>query len=757
MRNFADTNELPLKGEIMGIEDSGSTSARTPVAGRAALRVLGAVLVMSTALWFGALSSSSTPASAATVAAWSGTGAVLPSNADPGNEAALITTSCPASGNCVTAGSYFSGGHFEGLIDTQSDGSWTATEAPLPPGAAANPEVELLSLHCPSVGSCAAVGFYRDTSGHDQGLLLTQTGGSWSATEAPLPPGAGSNPNVAVFSVSCAVPGTCVAVGDYSDGGGHTQGLLLTRTGGAWSAAKAPLPPGAAAIPATELLATSCGAPGSCAAVGEYHGGGTAQGLILTFAGNAWSAAKAPLPADASPTANAILINVSCADAGSCTAVGQYSGALSATHSVIESISNGIPTATEAPVPSDAKTSGSSPAPTQFLAGLSCPTAQYCVATGTYVTKTGSGAVPLIETLSGGTWAATEGPGSLNPAAASILLSVSCSWPGSCAAIGSSQSASSTSGFIETLTNATWSETPVILPANAKVPNQVHIGLEEGIGHAISCVAGTCATSGSYSKAATEGGFINTFPNLDGYQLVASDGGLFAFNTPFFGSMGGQPLNQPVVGMAVVPDSGGYYEVASDGGLFAFNAPFYGSMGGKPLNKPIVGIAFDTRTGGYYEVASDGGIFAFNAPFYGSMGGQTLNKPIVGIAFDAQTGGYYEVASDGGIFAFNAPFLGSTGNLTLNKPVVGMTVDTTTGGYYEVASDGGIFAYGAPFLGSTGNLTLNQPVVGMAYDFLTGGYYEVASDGGIFAYGAPFSGSTGNLTLNQPVVGMAFG
>ena len=40
----------------------------------------------------------------------------------------------------------------------------------------------------------------------------------------------------------------------------------------------------------------------------------------------------------------------------------------------------------------------------------------------------------------------------------------------------------------------------------------------------------------------------------------------------------------------------GYLEVASDGGLFAFNAAFHGSMGGQPLNKPIVGMAADPLT-----------------------------------------------------------------------------------------------------------------------------------------------------------------
>ena len=40
------------------------------------------------------------------------------------------------------------------------------------------------------------------------------------------------------------------------------------------------------------------------------------------------------------------------------------------------------------------------------------------------------------------------------------------------------------------------------------------------------------------------------------------------------------------------PQGLGYHEVASDGGIFSFgDAQFYGSMGGTPLNKPIVGMA----------------------------------------------------------------------------------------------------------------------------------------------------------------------
>jgi hypothetical protein len=56
--------------------------------------------------------------------------------------------------------------------------------------------------------------------------------------------------------------------------------------------------------------------------------------------------------------------------------------------------------------------------------------------------------------------------------------------------------------------------------------------------------------------------------------------------------MGGQPLDQPIVGMAPTASGNGYWLVASDGGIFTFgDAGFYGSMGGQPLDQPIVGMS----------------------------------------------------------------------------------------------------------------------------------------------------------------------
>src|SRR5271166_4363827 len=205
-----------------------------------------------------------------------------------------------------------------------------------------------------------------------------------------------------------------------------------------------------------------------------------------------------------------------------------------------------------------------------------------------------------------------------------------------------------------------------------------------------------------------------------GYWEVASDGGLFSFGTAnFYGSMGGQPLNKPVVGMAATPDAGGYWEVASDGGLFSFgDANFFGSMGGMPLNKPIVAMAATPDGGGYWEVATDGGLFSFgDANFFGSMGGMPLNKPIVDMWATSKGDGYWESGSDGGIFAFGAaPFLGSMGGMPLNKPVVAgalvpvaptsavtLTKSTTSAGY---AAAGNVIPY-SYVVTNSGATTLN--------------------------------------------------
>ena len=79
--------------------------------------------------------------------------------------------------------------------------------------------------------------------------------------------------------------------------------------------------------------------------------------------------------------------------------------------------------------------------------------------------------------------------------------------------------------------------------------------------------------------------------------------------------------------------SSGYRLVDAAGDVYAYGSSYQGSIGGKPLNKPIVGIAATADGKGYWLTGADGGIFALgDAQFQGSQGGQTLPAPITGIA-----------------------------------------------------------------------------------------------------------------------------
>jgi hypothetical protein len=93
----------------------------------------------------------------------------------------------------------------QGTWKTFAPGCWTAAEVPLPAGgAAANPELSLRSVACPSASACVAVGQYDDTSDNQQGLIVT-SGAPWTAIEAPLPANAASAaPGATLESVTCS-------------------------------------------------------------------------------------------------------------------------------------------------------------------------------------------------------------------------------------------------------------------------------------------------------------------------------------------------------------------------------------------------------------------------------------------------------------------------------------------------------------------------------------------------------------------------
>jgi hypothetical protein len=56
-------------------------------------------------------------------------------------------------------------------------------------------------------------------------------------------------------------------------------------------------------------------------------------------------------------------------------------------------------------------------------------------------------------------------------------------------------------------------------------------------------------------------------------------GGIFAYgDAGFSGSAGSLALGAPIVGMTSDAATGGYWLLGSDGGVFAYDAPFFGAQ-----------------------------------------------------------------------------------------------------------------------------------------------------------------------------------
>src|SRR5439155_829835 len=176
---------------------------------------------------------------------------------------------------------------------TETAGTWAAgVDAVLPANAGSNPNVVLNAVSCASAGNCTAGGDYTDTSGFRRGLVLTETAGTWATgVEASLPGNAGSNPNAFLASVSCALTGNCSAAGSYNDSSGNQQGLLLTETAGTWATGvEVSLPASAASSPNVSLRSVSCASAGNCSAVADYYDSlGHRQRLLLTGTALLWT------------------------------------------------------------------------------------------------------------------------------------------------------------------------------------------------------------------------------------------------------------------------------------------------------------------------------------------------------------------------------------------------------------------------------------------------------------------------------------
>jgi hypothetical protein len=397
----------------------------------------------------------------------------------------------------------------------------TGVEASLPANAGTDPVAHVDLVSCASAGNCTAVGGYTDSSGHSQGLLLTETSGRWATgVEPSLPANAGTNPDASVGSVSCGSAGNCTAVGFYTDISGHSQGLLLTETSGTWAAGVEPaVPANAGTRQYSELGGVSCASAGNCTAVGDYvdSSGPSYQGLLLTETSGTWqTGVEASLPANADTTHGQVLDEVSCASAGNCSAVGEYIDSSGHEQGLLLTETSGTWAAgVEASLPANADTNRG-----VQLNQVSCASAGNCIAVGVYEDSSGRGQ-GLLLTETSGTWAAGVEPSlpanaGTNPNAQ--VESVSCASAGNCTAVGGYDiGGASSRGLLLTETSGRWATgVEASLPANAGTTEQASVG-------SVSCTsAGNCTAVGVYRPSKGSAGLLLTETSGSALALIGS-------------------------------------------------------------------------------------------------------------------------------------------------------------------------------------------------------------------------------------------
>jgi PASTA domain-containing protein len=383
-------------------------------------------------------------------------------------------------------------------------------------------------VSCPSAGNCGAVGGYIDSSGNQQGLLLTETAGKWAAGVEAVPP-AGST-KVYWDGISCASAGNCTAIGSYYDDISKTGGpLVLTETAGVWGTGVQPaLPtPEGGGFSTGSLVSVSCASAGNCTAVGHYGDGtGNIKGWLLTETDGVWATGvEAPLPDDAGTTGRWVDLNsVSCPSVGNCTAVGDYSDSAGDLQPLLLDETAGVwASGPKSELPANAAPTHEYTGFSVLIWSVSCASPGNCSAVGTYCavgncnstsnasgSSTGEEGVLLTET--DGTWArgieATLPANAATTSPVEFLSAISCASAGNCSAVGDYYDGSLHDRLLLLTESAgTWSKgVQALLPANASVAGHASWHAYSVVLYSISCpAAGNCTAGGSYSVRAGGG------------------------------------------------------------------------------------------------------------------------------------------------------------------------------------------------------------------------------------------------------------
>jgi LPXTG-motif cell wall-anchored protein len=456
------------------------------------------------------------PASAETTpGSWGQPALAVPLLVNSEGSASINDVYCSSVGNCV-AGGHFSDGtelvftdefgnetyllHSQAFVISQANGVWGEYLLAVPLSANAGNQASVVSVHCSSAGNCVAGGYYEDANG-SQAYVISQTNGVWGEFQLAVSLAINSGNYAGVNSVHCSSAGNCVAGGYYEDANGG-QAFVITQTNGVWGEAQLVVPLAINTGNLASVVSVDCTSAGNCVAGGSYKDANGSQAFVISQTNGIWGDVQLAVPLATNTGNTAYVLDISCASAGNCVAVGYYQDSNGGTQAFVISQTNGVWGESQLGVPL-----ATNIGQTAALQSVDCSTAGNCIAGGYYgdgtdfTTEDGAGGRTQAFTISqvDGVWGSPRMVFSQTEAAlyTSSTNSVSCSSAGNCVAGGNHlDSAGDLQAFVATQTNGVWGNWQLAVPLAVNAGNQAST-------NSVSCSSdGGCLAGGYYADVA---------------------------------------------------------------------------------------------------------------------------------------------------------------------------------------------------------------------------------------------------------------
>ncbi|MGP8008934.1 MAG: fibronectin type III domain-containing protein [Acidimicrobiales bacterium] len=352
--------------------------------------------------------------------------------------------SCRAHADCTAVGQYQASGGPAAFTVSSRDGVWGDAEPVVFPVGMIGPTDQswIQTISCASPGNCTAAGYYYDANGKQQPFTLQSTADKWAL---PVEASFGSVavrvnlPDISFFDIDCTAPGTCTAVGSFTNADDDNDAMVLSSSNSVWTDIEvAQFSTGAQdATPSSVFTSVSCPKAGDCVAVGYFDdASGDTHAMTDVSSGGTWADVAPAMIATGvqDVTPDSYLNSVSCASVGDCVAVGEYVAASGDSLAFsVESVGGAWNTAI---TPNFVK--GVTPPTYDSYSSVSCPTSQYCVAVGEFhVADTYYG---MLDVDKNGIWAAARlepvGPDDDSGLFNAQFSDVSCAAYGNCSTVG---------------------------------------------------------------------------------------------------------------------------------------------------------------------------------------------------------------------------------------------------------------------------------------------------------------------------------